>query len=260
MTAYKIPTGTTPSDVLLTNGNNDSNIQELLSMETVTTNQPSLQLNTTNTIHRQNPTISYIESHEYVTRRQQARRRRRQRQKQRRREQREELQRQQEEQPTQLQQQQEERRQQEQQRQLQRRHKNQQRYEQLQERRQKEEQKRKHQQRERQEQRQKRFNIMRQHFNLFKQRIFQSYNNNFLNARQLEDMYALEWFQIREANDRETFPSRQQFKLLKHEIEQLRQIDTVQKLKEEEEEKERHHEELIQLQECELLELSYRQT
>jgi len=48
---------------------------------------------------------------------------------------------------------------------------------------------------------------------------------------------------------------------LKHEIEQLRQIDTVQKLKEEEEEeKERHHEELIQLQECELLELSYRQT
>ena len=48
---------------------------------------------------------------------------------------------------------------------------------------------------------------------------------------------------------------------MKHEIEQLRQIDTVQKLKEEEEEeKERHHEELIQLDEWELLELSYQQT
>jgi len=47
---------------------------------------------------------------------------------------------------------------------------------------------------------------------------------------------------------------------LKHEIEQLRPIDTVQKLKDEEEEKERHHEELIQLEQWELLELSYRQT
>jgi hypothetical protein len=33
-------------------------------------------------------------------------------------------------------------------------------------------------------------------------------------------MYGLEWHQIREVNDRETFPTRQQFKSLKDEIEQ----------------------------------------
>jgi hypothetical protein len=135
--------GSTPTEILLDNHNNDYNINQLLSIGTVTTNQLLVQFNMTNMIPSQNTTIADVAVNDYVTRRQKPRRRRRQR----------------------------------------RRERKQQRYERLQER------------------RQQRFKLIRQHFNSFKQRIIQSHKNNFLNTCQLEHMYTLEWYQIREVSD-----------------------------------------------------------
>ena len=86
MTQNNSQIGNTPSEPLFANNDNESNIDQLLSVGIVTTNQPMVQFTTANTIPSQNPSILNFQQNATITTRQQARRRRRQRQRERRRE------------------------------------------------------------------------------------------------------------------------------------------------------------------------------
>lgn len=122
--------GNTPSEQLFKNNDDTYNLDQLLSVEIVTTSQPLIEFNTANMIPSQIQFIDNLADNDLLTRRQQARRRRRHRQRQPRREHQEALRQQQaqQQQPRQQQQHQQRRRQQ-----LPRRRKRQRRYDQWQE-------------------------------------------------------------------------------------------------------------------------------
>ncbi|CAF4652719.1 unnamed protein product, partial [Rotaria sp. Silwood2] len=87
--------GNNPTEPPIQNTENEFNINRLLSRELVITNQPLLELGTTNIIPTSNRLTSNLQHESNITRRQEGRRRRCQRQGQRRREQRETFRRQQ---------------------------------------------------------------------------------------------------------------------------------------------------------------------
>jgi hypothetical protein len=67
--------GNTPSEILFKHNNNESNIDQLLSIQLVTTNQSLLQFSTTDMISTQMQLIHNAPEHDTVTTRQQGRRR-----------------------------------------------------------------------------------------------------------------------------------------------------------------------------------------
>ncbi|CAF3277503.1 unnamed protein product [Rotaria sp. Silwood2] len=86
MNTYKSQIGNSPSETSIENNDNTSNINRLVSIEIIATNEPLIQLNQTNMIPSQNRLISHHEQQHIRIGSQEARQRRHQRQRRRRRE------------------------------------------------------------------------------------------------------------------------------------------------------------------------------
>ncbi len=93
MSVNNSQTGNNPLKLLFGNNEDKSNLDQLLSVDIVTTSQQLILFTTTNMIPSQIPFIPYVSEHQNLSRRQIGRRRRRQRQQQRRRQQQREEQR-----------------------------------------------------------------------------------------------------------------------------------------------------------------------
>jgi hypothetical protein len=219
--------GNTPSEQLFKNNDDTYNLDQLLSVEIVTTSQPLIEFNTANMIPSQIQLIDNLEENGILTRRQQARRRRRQRQRQRRRENQEALQqqqapqqqhrqrhqhRQQQQHPQQQQQQQQQQRQQ----QLLRRQRRQRRYEQWQERlRQRPQQQQQHY-----------FNHMSTHYDSFELSMEEMFNDRQLEAYEIENTHPKERSDQEQLNAIEEFNSLELLAIIQDHIQPFDQSNT----------------------------------
>ncbi|CAF1390282.1 unnamed protein product [Adineta steineri] len=229
------------------NNENESNINQLLFAETITTSQsPSISFNMTNMIPSQIPMITNTSEHNNLSRRREGRRRRRQRNRQRRRERREALRQQQIHQQRQRQQQVQQQRRQ---RNTQQRHypsrssqRQQERYQRWQER---------SLQWEREENRQPQ---RRQRPNYDDRILYPSdpmeepmdeiYNEPLLEAYMWEKLDPEERWEQEQINELEGFAvleHLEQLALIQDELEQLQQIDHIERLQEEEEQIQLEH-------------------
>jgi len=227
--------GNSPLENLFQNNNNQSDIDQLLSDVIVVNSQPLIQFNTTNNmIPSQIPLIpNAAPEHNNLSRRQEGRQRRRRRQRERRRE--AQRQRQQEEQPLQQQRRQHHGHQRSRQR-------RQERYERWQERLQQCEM-------ETGDRWRQRFNDSPMPLDSFDEWMDEIGLDQLLAEYDLEKINSKERWEQEQLNELEGFVVLEQLALVHDEIEQMHQIDTVQKIKEEQEES--YHKEQIQLEQWE---------